>query len=139
MNSKRRRCGPRLFAYKLYERGAVPNDDEIESDIDTLLGVYERHVAETSPPDLPEVEPRPIHPSAPNTIQDALSDLFLQETELNELLTLWQIKKNLLLQGPPGVGKTYVAKRASASVGAPFLHCTVMPKSPVGREIVIGL
>ena len=44
-------------------------------------------------------------------MQDALTELFLEQAELDELLTLWRTKKNLLLQGPPGVGKTYVAKR----------------------------
>ena len=102
------------IAYKLYERGAVPNDDEIARDIEALLSVYERHTGETSRPNF-QREPRPIPLSAPYTMQDALTELFLEQAELDELLTLWRTKKNLLLQGPPGVGKTYVAKRLGVS------------------------
>ena len=42
---------------------------------------------------------------------DALSDLFLEPAELEELVTLFRVRKNVIHQGPPGVGKTYVAKR----------------------------
>jgi MrcB-like, N-terminal domain/AAA domain (dynein-related subfamily) len=97
------------IAYKLYERGALPSDDEIARDIEALLSVYERHVADTSPPETPETRPIPASPGY--TMEEALRDLFLEQAELDELLALWRIKKNLLLQGPPGVGKTYVGKR----------------------------
>ncbi|HMJ13105.1 MAG TPA: AAA family ATPase, partial [Polyangiaceae bacterium] len=45
------------------------------------------------------------------TIDDALSDLFMPREELEKLVTLLKRKKNLILQGPPGVGKTFVAER----------------------------
>jgi hypothetical protein len=47
----------------------------------------------------------------PYSIQDALSGLFLSETTLAEIVGLWRLKKNLILQGAPGVGKTFLAKR----------------------------
>ncbi|MBK9385608.1 MAG: AAA family ATPase [Planctomycetes bacterium] len=42
---------------------------------------------------------------------DALGDLFLPDEQLDQMLELLRRKKNLVLQGPPGVGKTFVAKR----------------------------
>jgi 5-methylcytosine-specific restriction protein B len=50
-------------------------------------------------------------PIAPYTKRDALLELFLSEQELNGILSRLQRKKNIILQGPPGVGKTFVARR----------------------------
>lgn len=47
----------------------------------------------------------------PYSIDDALEDLFLDRDEVQHLLALLQRKKNIVLQGPPGVGKTFVAQR----------------------------
>lgn len=40
-----------------------------------------------------------------------LADVFIDEWEVHKLLRLLTRKKNLILQGAPGVGKTYMAKR----------------------------
>jgi MoxR-like ATPase len=54
----------------------------------------------------------------PFTIEDATRDLFLHEDNFKEYLKLLQNKKNVILQGPPGVGKTFIAKRlANALIG----------------------
>jgi 5-methylcytosine-specific restriction enzyme B len=36
---------------------------------------------------------------------------FIEESEINEIIDSLKIKKNIVLQGPPGVGKTFVAKK----------------------------
>ncbi|MBZ0238278.1 MAG: EVE domain-containing protein [Deltaproteobacteria bacterium] len=58
----------------------------------------------------PDHQP-PTNPSEaePYTLQHALKQVFLAESELEGFLDLLKYKKNLLLQGPPGVGKTFVA------------------------------
>jgi hypothetical protein len=51
--------------------------------------------------------------------QKALQGLFIPETQFDEMLAALREKRNLVLQGAPGVGKTFVAKRlAWAYIGA---------------------
>lgn len=47
---------------------------------------------------------------------DALSDLFIDEQTFDTMITSLEKKKNIILQGPPGVGKTYIAKRIAYSM-----------------------
>ena len=50
---------------------------------------------------------------------DLDNDSFIDKASLEKLLQLLTHKKNLILQGPPGVGKTYIARRlAYAKMGA---------------------
>jgi len=45
------------------------------------------------------------------TNDEVLRELFLEPDEVQSILTLWQAKKNIILQGPPGVGKSFAAQR----------------------------
>lgn len=62
----------------------------------------------------PEPEDNPVVRKAEvetYTRKDFLNEVFIGEDELDELLSLILQKKNIILQGAPGVGKTYSAKR----------------------------
>jgi hypothetical protein len=50
------------------------------------------------------------------TIEDAARDLFRSREEIERLRDLVIHRKNVILAGPPGVGKTFVAKRLAALV-----------------------
>ena len=48
----------------------------------------------------------------PYSVEDIIaSGVFLQEDELNQFLERLEAKKALILQGPPGVGKTFIARK----------------------------
>ncbi|MDE0333201.1 MAG: AAA family ATPase [Nitrospinae bacterium] len=47
----------------------------------------------------------------PYDIPAAIVDLFLEETQFRRILDSIALRKNLILQGPPGVGKTFIARR----------------------------
>jgi hypothetical protein len=45
------------------------------------------------------------------SIDMAMQGVFMEKEHFERILALLQTKKNVVLQGPPGVGKTFVAKR----------------------------
>jgi hypothetical protein len=62
---------------------------------------------------LPEEPPKPL-PTAvrePFALEQALENLFMSREMFERALDVWRTKKNLILQGPPGVGKSFIAKR----------------------------
>lgn len=52
----------------------------------------------------------------PYTKEDFLSQVYMTEERYDTLVALLQNKKNLILQGAPGVGKTFAAKRLAYSM-----------------------
>ncbi|WP_432631191.1 AAA family ATPase [Brotaphodocola sp.] len=58
-------------------------------------------------------EPSPCDPSESEsyTREDFLSEVYIGEEDFDTLVALLKNKKNLILQGAPGVGKTFTAKR----------------------------
>lgn len=62
-----------------------------------------------------EVEDDGTHEAMPTlepySVADALEDLFLSEEDFRTMLRIWTSRRNLIIQGPPGVGKTFLAKR----------------------------
>jgi hypothetical protein len=52
-------------------------------------------------------------------VKEATEALFISQERFEEILAIWRQKKNLVVQGPPGVGKTFFYRRlAYALMGA---------------------
>ncbi len=47
----------------------------------------------------------------PYDLAEAVNDLFLEEVQFRRMVAAIAQRKNLILQGPPGVGKTFIARR----------------------------
>lgn len=61
------------------------------------------------------------------TKEDFLNDVFISEENYDMLCNLLEYKKNIILQGAPGVGKTYAAKRLAYSIlGKKYNECIEM-------------
>jgi 5-methylcytosine-specific restriction protein B len=58
----------------------------------------------------PETPSKPLV-AAPYAISDALQELFIGKDELELMLNVLGRKQNLVLAGPPGVGKTFAARK----------------------------
>lgn len=83
----------------------ITENVELVAELDLLVG----SVAEPNS----KVDSHPVF-----TVDDAMKGLFLPRSEFEEFLDIWRLKKNLILQGAPGVGKSFVAKRlANTMIG----------------------
>lgn len=64
-----------------------------------------------------EPEPEtPLEPLPAYTKADFLDEVYVSEDEYDRLVSLLTRKKNIILSGPPGVGKTFAAKRLAYSI-----------------------
>ncbi|AQQ69946.1 5-methylcytosine-specific restriction enzyme B [Limihaloglobus sulfuriphilus] len=52
-----------------------------------------------------------ISPVEPYTLEMAMDGLFMGEDTFTNIVSLLEAKKNVILQGAPGVGKTFIARR----------------------------
>lgn len=84
----------------------LPSDETLERVMEALVQAYETVLARR------DSEPAAEDASAsPYRIEDALKGLFLERDEFERVLAIWKDKKNLILQGAPGVGKSFIARR----------------------------
>lgn len=61
-----------------------------------------------------EDQPEIVYP--PYTAEDFLKEVYMEEADYNTLAAVLKNKKNIILQGAPGVGKTFAAKRLAYSI-----------------------
>lgn len=89
----------------------LPSDTDLEGYLKALLAAYDRII--TGEPNVATTEPlaEPPPPLARYTIEEAMAGLFMDRAEFERILAIWKDKKNLVLQGAPGVGKSFIARR----------------------------
>lgn len=93
------------IAHKSLPTSDIPDDQTILEALEALLDAYEQLIEPLTSAS-PEVAVSELY-----TIDDALKDLFFDQSFVEEVLDIWKAKKNVILQGAPGVGKSYVARR----------------------------
>ncbi len=95
----------------------LPEDALLTTKTLTEISDYEKVISFVRENYLEET-PSPPEPLEPYTVDQALTGLFVPRREFEAMLEALRTRKNVILQGPPGVGKTFVAKRlAWALVG----------------------
>ena len=102
-----------------FPNNQFPKDETILEYLISLLTAYDQLIELTTSKNDDSPEPRTKPPGlSPYSTEDALKDLFLDPSDIEHYLDIWSSKKNLILQGAPGVGKTFVARRlAYALIG----------------------
>jgi 5-methylcytosine-specific restriction protein B len=102
----------------------VPEDVEasrLTTDLDQIIAKYNDQLApkrelkpavESERPDLISTATvKPDYEPAPFTLAEALDGLFMEGDAFTRLVDLCERKSNVILQGPPGVGKSFVCRR----------------------------
>jgi MoxR-like ATPase len=103
------------IAHLALPSGALPTDAEIEEHLDSILTGYEQVLEArigTNEKNV-KIEDNEDQGSSAEiyTIDDALKELFLERADIERYIDVWSLKKNLILQGAPGVGKSFIARR----------------------------
>jgi DNA polymerase III delta prime subunit len=96
-----------IFA-KHYPVDRIPNDETLVSDIEVLLGCLTTYLNREPTFEAPNIA------ETTYSYTDALEDLFLSQEDLKKFIETASRKKNIILQGPPGVGKTFVSRRLAS-------------------------
>jgi MoxR-like ATPase len=101
----------------------VPRNDYAEFEKNILLPCFDKKVQDlisdekATQPDIKEDEPSgPKGSLELYTKEDFLNEVFISEQQYDEISILLNRKKNIILQGAPGVGKTFAAKRLAYSL-----------------------
>jgi 5-methylcytosine-specific restriction enzyme B len=84
--------------YKFYGIGSIPDDSVLIDDLETLLSAFEGYLQSQSDAKV-----------APSIEQLSAMTNF-SPSQLTEIESLCSTKKQIIFEGPPGVGKTYVAE-----------------------------
>jgi hypothetical protein len=104
------------IAHLLLKNDDLPDDDKIEVLLEQLLSAYQKVIELPEEQMVPEAVDVAPTPAEPYSLDDALEELFLERSDIERYLDIWRSKKNLILQGAPGVGKSFLARRLAYSL-----------------------
>ena len=115
------------YIVEVYDLNEPLVEDVIEMDLAVLLEEYKElvgdkggsassnRVSESKPKEVIEADSQPPEVL---TVGEIMKEVFVSEEKINQTLSLLSTKKNIVLQGAPGVGKTFVSKKfATALMG----------------------
>ncbi|WP_369026391.1 DUF3578 domain-containing protein [Qipengyuania sp. RANM35] len=107
-------------AYMKFDVDALPDDRTITAALDALMRTYDEIAERETVGDMFETEVEDEDADLePFTLVEAMDGLFMPQSEFERILSTWKLKKNLVLQGAPGVGKSFIARRlAYTLIGA---------------------
>ena len=94
----------------------LPSDEDLEAALEPALAAYDRLITgefRVDEMDVSQTRETSEPPSelASYGLDEALAGLFMERSDFERILGVWRMKKNLVLQGAPGVGKSFVARR----------------------------
>lgn len=86
------------------------------TDITSYTDYIEKLITIFTPDELDDVDTQPEVDYPEYSSADFLPDVYMSEQDYETLVNVLKMKKNIILQGAPGVGKTFTAKRLAYSI-----------------------
>lgn len=86
------------------------------TDITPYTDYIEKLITIFTPDELDDVDTQPEVDYPEYSSADFLSDVYMSEQDYETLVNVLKMKKNIILQGAPGVGKTFTANRLAYSI-----------------------
>lgn len=86
------------------------------TDITPYTDYIEKLITIFTPDELDDVDTQSEVDYPEYSSADFLSDVYMSEQDYETLVNVLKMKKNIILQGAPGVGKTFTAKRLAYSI-----------------------
>ena len=86
------------------------------TDITPYTDYIEKLITIFTPDELDDVDTQPEVDYPEYSSADFLSDVYMSEQDYETVVNVLKMKKNIFLQGAPGVGKTFTAKRLAYSI-----------------------
>jgi hypothetical protein len=108
-----RKFQPSTIAYVELEASRFPTDEQMQQMLEPLLAAYDRLArADNAEMDVlaDDSDEAEGVETAAFSVDDAMEKLFIDRAEFERIVSVWKRKKNLVLQGAPGVGKSYIAR-----------------------------
>jgi 5-methylcytosine-specific restriction enzyme B len=110
------------FVFAAYEVPLNGDVVRLSTDLDTLISKYQQLFTnapngqaegQLQPSGASAEEPgEPQHiPNPPYTLEEAVDGLFVDPPRFKSMQDLWLRKKNTIVHGPPGVGKSFLCRR----------------------------
>jgi MoxR-like ATPase len=109
------------YVHAVYDLSEELDKEQVDTDLSELIDEYLTTLGEASTalrePEQPSYEAKPIvEKGEPISIDSLMNDVFISKDNIERILGLLHNKKNIVLQGPPGVGKSLVAKKLACAL-----------------------
>ncbi|MFN2359832.1 MAG: AAA family ATPase [Marinobacter sp.] len=107
------------YVHAVYDLSEPLDQEQVDSDLAELIEEYNEVLGlnQQNEPENAITEPSPARYDAEQenaetvSTESVMSDVFMSRERIDQVLALLHRKKNIVLQGPPGVGKSFIAKR----------------------------
>ncbi len=111
----RRYGSSRVFS--VYTPSDNIDGDQLTGDLNKLISIYDGQLGQPPQPVQPlDIQSSPQAAVFPYSLSEAMEGVFLDEAEYTSIVRIWERKKNIVLQGPPGVGKSFLCRRLAYSL-----------------------